>query len=344
MSTAFGKIRAILIFIVLNVFIFILIEGAYSVFFNKQGTPALFWQLLNKISIISTVQTDTANSKTIEKTTNYSENNGPLRNQYIVGYDHLAKYSEMLGESGIIIGGDSIAGVNEVNKAAFRSAGHDFGKFKRFDKDGKQIGFEPNQIYYTGQIKFLELKSNKIFRIPNLYSRFDEFSPAAESFKRQYVSNWVKQTIDSNGFRATRKPAANSNTVILCIGDSLTWGAYTTDDQTYCSKIAEQFPNHQLLNAGVMGAQFEDNVARLEWVLNRYGQITEAVVYQHSANDMFLPNGEILKPEYIIAELESVLSKHNLKNMVFCSSPRTLHRAKKVCKKLTQNFSLCVRK
>ena len=88
----------------------------------------------------------------------------------------------MLGESGIIIGGDSIAGVNEVNKAAFRSAGHDFGKFKRFDKDGKQIGFEPNQIYYTGQIKFLELKSNKIFRIPNLYSRFDEFSPAAGEF------------------------------------------------------------------------------------------------------------------------------------------------------------------
>ena len=74
-----------------------------------------------------------------------------------------------------------------------------------------------------------------------------------------------------------------------------------------------------------MGAQFEDNVARLEWVLNRYGQITEAVVYQHSANDMFLPNGEILKPEYIIAELESFSQNIIWKHGVFCSSPRNLY-------------------
>ena len=338
MPTTFRKIRVFLIFIFLNVFFFILIEGGYSVFFNRHGTPALFWQLHNKISIISKPQTDTATSKKIEETTSSVANHGTLHSQYIVGYDHLAKYAEMLGESGIIIGGDSIAAVNEVNKDAFRSAGHDFGKFKRFDENGKQIGFEPNQVYYTGQIKFLELNSNHIFKIPNLYSRIDEFSPVAESFKRRYVSNWVKQTIDTNGFRTTRKPSANSNTVILCIGDSLTWGAYTTDDQTYCSKIAEQFPNRQLLNAGVMGAQFDDNLARLEWVLNRYGKVTEAVVYQHSANDMFLPNGEILEPEYIVAELDSVLSKHNINKIVFFAHHHALYTVPKSMRKVDANL------
>lgn len=329
MSNAYGRARSLFIFFIANVCVFVLVEGAYSVFFNKHGTPALLWQLLNKISIVSANQAKTSTPPKIKKTTSSPENNNSLHSQYILGYEHLAKYSKILGESGLIIGGDSIATVNKINKDAFHTSGHDFGKFKRFDEDGKQIGFEPNQIYYTGQIKFLELNSNKIFRVPNLYSRFNEFSPEAERFRQQYVSNWVKQTIDANGFRTTLKPLGDNNPVILCIGDSLTWGAYTNDNQTYCSQIAEQFPNHQLLNAGVMGAQFDDNLARLGWVLNRYGKFTEAVIYQHSANDMFLPNGDILKPEHIVAELMSVLSKHNIKNIIFFAHHHALYTVPK---------------
>lgn len=92
-------------------------------------------------------------------------------------------------------------------------------------------------------------------------------------------------TTDSSGYRITSRRLEGANLPKIAIfGCSLTWGHGLSDEETFCWKLQEAFPEYQILNVGVTGfSAYETNILLEAVVAKEKPEI--AIIAHHSCTD-----------------------------------------------------------
>lgn len=113
------------------------------------------------------------------------------------------------------------------------------------------------------------------------------------SLRPGYTDQKAGITIDALGFRRTPGVGTTESPFIVCIGDSVPFGAGVSDPETYPFKLAERLNagglTHRVINAGVPSYNLRQSFDRLEQdVLTAYPGVHVEYVIVEAANDISL--------------------------------------------------------
>jgi len=93
----------------------------------------------------------------------------------------------------------------------------------------------------------------------------------------------VRYTVDSHGFR--KQEAQSSETVIIVLGDSFTFGIGVEDDQTFSALLSGNLPDITTRNAAIVGSSTDQQVLLLE-KLERLQSFSAAMLVVYLGNDL----------------------------------------------------------
>lgn len=278
-------------------------------FYQKLGTYKLYKKLVSGQNL---------NSNDLM---NYNGLYEPIKEKYILSWEHLRSFNRVLAEGGWLLAGDTKSDIQADQRMIHNSYFGDNEEFYVKDSISRaKMALTPNLngeymtingLYHHQWLQVTAWRNG-------IFKKSENDKKPLKNFYSNYTFGISKFNADEFGRRVTKTKNSKNKKKTIVVGDSIVFGANVDDDQTVVQYLQNYDNDSEYLNSGIPSSQIDDNLFRLNYELNVNKNIKNIIffVFDNDYTSDSMNTGATLSPNLIINGLKAIIQKYNIEPFV----------------------------